>query len=160
MSALMASPGISSGPAAFPLVGALDNVQTDVFLLGSKLGCDDAGVDRFPANECPMCLRCQHQGQPFSTGGGGGGFHPCPEYSSCSPDESLSVLIVATLSHSVLALRSCSFSSPLLLGWFFLSIHRPDAPCGYSRCCPGCQKGSQPCSFLSALTAPHHKSPR
>ena len=71
------------------------------------------------------------------------------------------VLIVVTLSHPVPALRSCSFSSLLLLGWFFSCLtHHPDVPRGYSRCCPGCQKGSQPCNFLSAFTALHHKSPR
>ena len=79
----------------------------------------------------------------------------CPEYSSCSPDESLSR---PDCSHLV----SLSPSTPiLLLGCFFSClVHRPDVPCGYSRCCPGCQKGSQPCSFLSAFTAPRHKSPR
>ena len=111
-----------------------------------------------------MCLRCQHQGHTLSMGAPSS---MCPEYSSCSPDESPSC---PDCSHfvslrSVVALRSCSFSSLLLLGRFFfvfflVFVHRPDVPCGYSRCFPGCQKGSQPCSFLSAFTAPRHKSPK
>ena len=47
----------------------LDDVQPNVFLLGGNLGCDDAGVDRFPTDECAMCLQCQHQGHTLSMGG-------------------------------------------------------------------------------------------
>ena len=86
----------------------------------------------------------------------------CPECSSCSPDESLSC---PDCSHLV----SLSPSTPIL-HCFHLSCYLdsfscpavpcPDVPCGYSRCCPGCQKGSRCCSFLSAFTAMHHKSLR
>ena len=51
---------------------SLDVVQLDVFLLSGKLGCDDVGVDRLPADECRMYLWCQHQGHTPSMMGGGG----------------------------------------------------------------------------------------
>ena len=71
---------------------ALDDVQPDAFLLGGKLGCDEAGVDRLPADECRMCLWCQHQGHTLS------------------PD-----------CRHLVSLRSCSCSFLLLPGWSFLS---------------------------------------
>ena len=90
----------------FHIIGgsiALDDVQPDVFLLSGKLGCDDAGVNRLPADECRMCIWCLHQGHSLSRGGGGGGAPSsmCPEYSSCSPDERLSCLdCIHLVSHS------------------------------------------------------------
>ena len=62
----------------------LDGVLFDVFLLGGKRGCDDAGVDRFPGNECFLCLI---RATPWVW------WAPspvCPEYNSCSPGDNLS----------------------------------------------------------------------
>ena len=85
----------------------------------------------------------------------------CPEYNSCSPDESLSCPdCIHLVSHSPSTLILYLFIS--LATWtvfpvsyivlmFHVASHVK---------CPGCQKGSQPCSFLSAFTALRHKSPR
>ena len=98
---------------------ALDDVQPHVFLLGGKLGCDDPGVGRLPADESGMCLWCQHQGHTLSTGGP----HPRCVLSTAAvlQMKASAVLTVATLSHSVPALRSYGFSLLLLPGWSFLS---------------------------------------
>ena len=83
----------------------------------------------------------------------------CPEDSSCSPDESPSCPdrshLVSLSQHSDLAV----FHLSCYLDGFSCLVHRLDVPRGYSRCCPRCQKGSQPCSFLSVFTTLHRKSP-
>ena len=70
-------------------------------------------------------------------------------------------LIVATLSHSVPALRSCSFSSLLLLECFFLfSYIALVFHVATLTVVLGVRSAVSLAVFLSAFTAPHHKSPR
>ena len=99
----------------------------------------------------PVCLRCQHQGHALSMGGS----ILCVSW--VQQLFSREKFQLSWLSHSVLALRSCSCSSLLLLGWFFLFCTASWCYMWLLSLSSLCQKGSQPFSFAVLKQDKHKK---